>query len=60
MSSKLDQLRAMTVVVGVLSYDGTLHFGLWAHRDAFGDVEVLAAGLEDSFAELGKTAREYS
>ena len=24
----------LTVVVGILSYDGTLHFGLWADRDA--------------------------
>ena len=26
--------RNLTVVVGILSYDGTLHFGLWADRDA--------------------------
>ena len=26
----------LTVVVGILSYDGTLHFGLWADRDAAG------------------------
>ena len=28
--------RNLTVVVGILSYDGTLHFGLWADRDACG------------------------
>ena len=50
--------RNLTVVVGILSYDGTLHFGLWADRDAFGDLEVLAGGLDDSFAELLKIARE--
>jgi WS/DGAT/MGAT family acyltransferase len=48
----------LTVVVGILSYDGTLHFGLWADRDAFTDLEVLAGGLDDSFAELLKIARE--
>ena len=47
--------RNLTVVVGILSYDGTLHFGLWADRDAFGDLEVLAAGIDDAFAELLKT-----
>jgi WS/DGAT/MGAT family acyltransferase len=52
--------RNLTVVVGILSYDGTLHFGLWADRDLFSDVEVLAAGLDDAFAELGKVAREVS
>ena len=26
--------RNLTIVVGILSYDGTLHFGLWADRDA--------------------------
>jgi WS/DGAT/MGAT family acyltransferase len=50
--------RNLTVVVGILSYDGTLHFGLFADRDAFPDVEVLAAGIEDSFAELRKLAQE--
>ena len=42
----------LTIVVGILSYDGTLHFGLWADRDAGDDLEVLAAGIEDAFAEL--------
>jgi WS/DGAT/MGAT family acyltransferase len=50
--------RNLTVVVGILSYDGTLHFGLWADRDAFTDLEVLAGGIDDSFAELLKVARE--
>jgi diacylglycerol O-acyltransferase len=48
----------LTVVVGILSYDGTLHFGLWADRDAFGDLEVLGAGIDDGFAELVKIAKE--
>jgi len=50
--------RNLTVVVGILSYDGTLHFGLFADRDACPDVEVLAAGIDDAFAELKKIATE--
>ncbi len=50
--------RNLTVVVGILSYDGTMHFGLWADRDAFADLEVLAGGIDDSFAELVKLARQ--
>ncbi|MCU1427878.1 MAG: acyltransferase [Actinomycetia bacterium] len=50
--------RNLTVVVGILSYDGTLHFGLYADRDACPDVEVLAAGIEDAFGELLKVAAE--
>jgi hypothetical protein len=48
--------RNLTIVVGIVSYDGTLHFGLWADRDACEDLEVLAAGLEDAFGELRKVA----
>jgi WS/DGAT/MGAT family acyltransferase len=50
--------RNLTVVVGILSYDGTMHFGLWADRDAFADLEVLAGGIDDAFTELAKLARE--
>ncbi len=48
----------LTIVVGILSYDGTLHFGLWADRDSAGDLEVLAGGIEDAFAEMAKLATE--
>jgi hypothetical protein len=48
----------LTLVVGILSYDGTLHFGLWADRDAAADLEVLAGGIEDAFAEMTKVATE--
>ena len=50
--------RNLSMVVGILSYDGTLHFGLWADRDAAGDLEVLAGGIEDAFAEMTKLATE--
>ena len=48
----------LTIVVGILSYDGTLHFGLWADRDHSGDLELLAGGIEDAFAEMTKLATE--
>ena len=50
--------RNLTVVVGILSYGGQLHFGLCADRDCWPDLEVLAAGIEDAFAELTKLAEE--
>jgi WS/DGAT/MGAT family acyltransferase len=50
--------RNLTVVVGILSYDGTLHFGLWGDRDACADLEVFAGGIDDTFAEMMKIARE--
>ena len=50
--------RNLTVVAGILSYDGMLHFGLWADRDAFTDLEVFAGGIDDAFSELLKLARE--
>jgi diacylglycerol O-acyltransferase len=50
--------RNLSMVVGIISYDGTLHFGLWADRDAAADLEVLASGIEDAFAEMTKLAVE--
>ncbi len=50
--------RNLSVVVGILSYDGTLHFGLWGDRDACADIEVLANGIDDAFRELLKIAQE--
>jgi WS/DGAT/MGAT family acyltransferase len=50
--------RNLSVVIGILSYDGTLHFGLFADRDACPDVDLLAAAIDDSFVELKKLAVE--
>lgn len=44
--------------VAILSYCGQLHFGLFADREALEDLSVLAAGIEDAFAELKKIAEE--
>jgi diacylglycerol O-acyltransferase len=46
----------LTIGVAVLSYRGQLHFGLHADADDAPDVGVLAAGLEQAFAELCKLA----
>jgi WS/DGAT/MGAT family acyltransferase len=40
------------VSVGITSYDGSMHYGLNADRDAMPDVEVLAAALTESLDEL--------
>ena len=40
------------VAIGVTSYDGAMHYGLTADRDAMPDVDVLAAALQESLAEL--------
>ncbi len=40
------------VAIGVTSYDGGMHYGLTADRDAMPDVDVLAEALTDSLAEL--------
>jgi WS/DGAT/MGAT family acyltransferase len=50
--------RNLSIVVGILSYDGTLHVGLWGDRDAAADIEVLASGIDDAFTELLKIAME--
>ncbi len=50
--------RNLSVVVGILSYDGVLYFGLFGDRDACSDIEVLAAAVDDSFAEMLKHVEE--
>lgn len=52
--------RNLTVVVGIISYDGTLHFGLWGDRDACEDLEVFASGIEDAFADMRKAVQGES
>lgn len=50
--------QTLQVVVGILSYCGQLHFGLFADPDGVPDIKVFASGIEDSFAQLLKLARE--
>jgi diacylglycerol O-acyltransferase len=40
------------VAIGITSYDGGVHYGFTADRDALPDVDVLAAAHADSLAEL--------
>jgi hypothetical protein len=40
------------VAIGITSYDGGVHYGLTADRDALPDVDVLAAAMGESLAEL--------
>ena len=40
------------VAIGLTSYDGGVHYGFTADRDALPDVDVLAGFVADSLAEL--------
>jgi WS/DGAT/MGAT family acyltransferase len=42
----------VAIIVAVLSYDGSLGFGLTGDRDAIPDLGVLAEGIEKAVAEL--------
>ena len=44
--------KGQALSVGVTSYDGGVYYGLNADRDALPDVDVVAALLEESLAEL--------
>jgi diacylglycerol O-acyltransferase / wax synthase len=49
--------KGQAVTIGLTSYDGGVFYGLNADRDALHDVDVLAACLEESLAELVGTVR---
>lgn len=49
--------RNQALTVGILTYDGGVHFGLLADRDAIPDVGDAAAGLERALAVLTDSAR---
>ncbi|MFC4950223.1 WS/DGAT/MGAT family O-acyltransferase [Pseudonocardia sp. GCM10023141] len=42
------------VAIGITAYDGAVHYGLTADRDAMADVDLLAAALEESLTELAE------
>lgn len=44
--------RNLGLGIAILSYCGVLHLGILADRDAFPDLDVLADGIVDAFAEL--------
>ena len=47
-----------SVGIAIVSYDGDIVIGLNADRDTVPDLEVLADGIEQAFAELELLARE--
>lgn len=49
--------RNQALSIGIVSYDGTVGFGLLADRDGLPDLWDLAAGLERGVAELMNAAR---
>ena len=46
------------LAIGVTSYDGGVHYGLTADRDAIPDVEVIGQCITEAVAELVDTTRE--
>lgn len=44
--------RNQALSIGIVSYDGGVHFGLVGDRDALPDLDRAAAGLEDAAATL--------
>jgi WS/DGAT/MGAT family acyltransferase len=52
--------RNLGLGIAILSYCGALQIGLLADRDTFGDLDVLASGIEDAFTELRKAADDTS
>lgn len=49
--------RGQALTVGILTYDGGVHFGVLADRDALPDVDRAAAGLERALEVLADSAR---
>jgi len=47
--------KGQAVSIGLTSYDGGVFYGLNADRDAMPDIDVLAACIEESLAELVAT-----
>jgi diacylglycerol O-acyltransferase / wax synthase len=48
--------RNLTLNVAILSYCGQLHFGVIGDGASGQDLELLAGGIEDGFAELASAA----
>jgi diacylglycerol O-acyltransferase len=46
------------LAIAIMSYNGTLNFGLLADYDALPDVDAIAEGITDSLNELKAAARE--
>jgi diacylglycerol O-acyltransferase / wax synthase len=44
--------QGQAVAIGITSYDGGMHYGLNADRDAMPDVDVLTEAMTTALAEL--------
>ncbi len=44
--------RNQALSIGIVSYDGGVHFGLQADREALPDLDRAAAGIERAVARL--------
>ncbi len=51
-------LPGHALAIGVTSYDGGVHYGLTADRDALPDVDVIGQCLGEALAELVDTTAE--
>ncbi|CAA9343358.1 MAG: Wax ester synthase/acyl-CoA:diacylglycerol acyltransferase; Diacyglycerol O-acyltransferase [uncultured Nocardioidaceae bacterium] len=51
-------LPGHALAIGVTSYDGGVHFGITADRDAIPDVEVIGQCITEALAELSETTSE--
>jgi diacylglycerol O-acyltransferase len=51
-------LPGHALAIGVTSYDGGVHFGINADRDALPDVDVLGQCIQEALAELVDSASE--
>ncbi len=50
----------MALAIGLTSYDGGVHYGLYADRDAMPDADVLGRGVVDALAELLEAPRSMA
>jgi diacylglycerol O-acyltransferase / wax synthase len=46
--------------IAIMSYNGSINFGLLADYDAIDDVDAIAAGIESAIAELGEAAERIA
>ena len=51
-------LRDHALAIGVTSYDGAVHYGITADRDAIPDVEVVGQCIREALTELVETASD--
>jgi WS/DGAT/MGAT family acyltransferase len=49
--------KGQAVTIGLTSYNGGVYYGMNCDRDSMADIDVLAACVEESLAELLETAR---